>query len=231
MPARRTAWSRGAAQPRAPERSGDHRRLLPLGVRVGQAVQAVLPLWEALGRLRPGVPRAAQGPSPRRDRERTLVCSSSSRPFDLADIFRRIVMGPCRQNQYGRARNCESCRWRLGRNVGQPDHILANPLMSHKAERRQGPGEIWLAVTEHDWVKVDSILIDQAKVGQASRQVRASNFDLPSRSVFSSRIAPSRSASTSLALGPTDFNERETTHFGWFRHAAAKAYSAASHSG
>jgi hypothetical protein len=25
-------------------------------------------------------------------------------------------------------------------------------------------------------------------------------------------------------LGPTAFNERETTHFGWFRHAAAKAF-------
>jgi hypothetical protein len=34
-------------------------------------------------------------------------------------------------------------------------------------------------------------------------------------SAFSSRIAPSRSSSTSVALGPTDFNERETTHFGW----------------
>jgi hypothetical protein len=28
-------------------------------------------------------------------------------------------------------------------------------------------------------------------------------------------------------LGPTDFNERETTHFGWFRHAAAKALASA----
>jgi hypothetical protein len=26
-----------------------------------------------------------------------------------------------------------------------------------------------------------------------------------------------------VSLGPTDFNERETTHFGWLRHAAAKA--------
>ena len=45
----------------------------------------------------------------------------------------------------------------------------------------------------------------------------------PSRSAFSLRIAPSRSSATSVALGPTDFNVRETTHFGWFRHAAAKA--------
>jgi hypothetical protein len=68
---------------------------------------------------------------------------------------------------------------RFSRNVGQPDHILANPIMSHKAERRPGPGEIWLAVTKHDGVQVDSILIDQAKLGQALRQVRPSNFDLP----------------------------------------------------
>src|SRR5574341_2613239 len=68
---------------------------------------------------------------------------------------------------------------RLSRNVGQPDHILANPITSHKAERRPGSGEIWLAVTEHDGVQVDSILVDQAKIGEALRQVRASNFDLP----------------------------------------------------
>ena len=36
---------------------------------------------------------------------------------------------------------------RLGWNVGQPDHILTNPIASHKAERRPGPGEIRLAVT------------------------------------------------------------------------------------
>jgi len=68
---------------------------------------------------------------------------------------------------------------RLSRNVGQPDHIFANPITSHKAERRPGSGEIWLAVTKHDGVQVDSILIDQPKFGEALRQVRASNFDLP----------------------------------------------------
>ena len=51
--------------------------------------------------------------------------------------------------------------------------------MSHKAERRPGPGEIWLSVPKHDGVQVDSVLIDQAQFGQASRQVRASNLDLP----------------------------------------------------
>jgi hypothetical protein len=68
---------------------------------------------------------------------------------------------------------------RLSRNVDQPDHILANPIIGHKAERRPGPGEIWLAATKHDGVQVDSILIDQAKFGEALRQVWASNFDLP----------------------------------------------------
>src|SRR5437764_7192358 len=51
--------------------------------------------------------------------------------------------------------------------------------MSHKAERRPGSGEIWLAVTKHDGMQVNSILIDQAKFGEAVRQARASNFDLP----------------------------------------------------
>jgi len=34
-------------------------------------------------------------------------------------------------------------------------------------------------VTEHDGVQVDSILVDQAKLGEAVRQVRAGNFELP----------------------------------------------------
>src|SRR5207244_12343860 len=68
---------------------------------------------------------------------------------------------------------------RLSRNRCEPDHILANAIISHKAERRPGSGEIWLAVTQHDGVQVDSILIDQAKFGEALRQVRASNFHLP----------------------------------------------------
>ena len=31
----------------------------------------------------------------------------------------------------------------------------------------------------------------------------------------------------SVALGPTDFNERDTTHFRWLRHTAAKSRSSA----
>jgi hypothetical protein len=66
---------------------------------------------------------------------------------------------------------------RLSRNVGQPDHVL-NPIMSHKAEWRLGSGEVWRAVTKHDGMQVYPILIDQATLGEASRQVGASNFDL-----------------------------------------------------
>ena len=51
--------------------------------------------------------------------------------------------------------------------------------MSHEAERRPGSGEIWFPVAKHDGVQVDAIFIDQTKFGEASRQVRASNFDLP----------------------------------------------------
>src|SRR5829696_8018888 len=66
----------------------------------------------------------------------------------------------------------------LSRNVGQPDHILGNLITGHQAEPRPGSGEVWLAVAEHDGVQVDPILIDQAKFGEAVRQVGTSNFDL-----------------------------------------------------
>ena len=51
---------------------------------------------------------------------------------------------------------------RSSRNVGQPKHILPNPIRCHKPERRPGPGEIRRALPEHDGVQVDAILIDQA---------------------------------------------------------------------
>src|SRR5690606_21314612 len=53
----------------------------------------------------------------------------------------------------------------------------------------------------------------------------------PSISSLILRIAFSRSSRMLRALGPTDSSERETTHFGWRRHAAAKACSSASQSG
>src|SRR5215831_9094533 len=45
----------------------------------------------------------------------------------------------------------------------------------------------------------------------------------PASWAFSPRIAASMSPSRSVALGPTDFSERDTTHFGWRRHTAAKS--------
>jgi len=38
-------------------------------------------------------------------------------------------------------------------------------------------------------------------------------------------------SATSVAFGPTVLSERDTTHFGWLRHAAAKSRSSAFHSG
>src|SRR6202043_321569 len=67
---------------------------------------------------------------------------------------------------------------RLSRNVRQPNHVLANEIAGHKAERRPGAGEEWLAATKYDGVEVKSILINK-------------------------------------------------THFGWLRHAAARACSPA----
>jgi hypothetical protein len=55
---------------------------------------------------------------------------------------------------------------RLGRNVRQPDYIPANAVAGHKAEPRPGAGEERLAMTKHDGMNVESILINQTKVGQ-----------------------------------------------------------------
>ena len=43
----------------------------------------------------------------------------------------------------------------------------------------------------------------------------------PSTSAFRRRAKASRSWPTSVALAPTDFSERDATHFGCVRHAAA----------
>jgi hypothetical protein len=65
------------------------------------------------------------------------------------------------------------------RNIRQPDHVLANSIAGHKAERRPGAGEEWLAATQHDGVEVESIFINKTKIGQASRQVWSGDFNLP----------------------------------------------------
>jgi hypothetical protein len=54
---------------------------------------------------------------------------------------------------------------RLSGNVRQPNHVLVNEIAGHKAERRPGAREKWLAATKHDGVEVKSILIYKTKVG------------------------------------------------------------------
>src|ERR1700734_1459258 len=45
---------------------------------------------------------------------------------------------------------------RLSGNVRQPNHVLANEIAGHKAERRPRAGEEWLAATKYDGVEVKS---------------------------------------------------------------------------
>src|SRR6185437_12722772 len=65
-----------------------------------------------------------------------------------------------------------------GRRVRQPQHVVANSIMTHEPEPRTGSGEIRRAVTEHDGVQVDPILVDQPESSERVRQVRPGNFDL-----------------------------------------------------
>src|SRR2546423_13898587 len=100
-------------------------------------------------------------------------CRRGSRPKRAVPV----ALGPT-QNQTSAAISIRRVA-RLSRNVDQPDHILANPIISHKAERRPGSGAIWLAVAKHDGEEADSLLIAQGKLCEALRQLLASNFDLP----------------------------------------------------
>src|ERR1700691_3020402 len=68
---------------------------------------------------------------------------------------------------------------RLSGNVRQPNHVLANEIAGHKAERRPGAGEEWLAATKNDGAEVKSILINKTKRGYAFCQVWSGNFNLP----------------------------------------------------
>jgi len=58
--------------------------------------------------------------------------------------------------------------------------VIANSIAGDKAERRPGAGEEWLAVTKHDGMQVELVLINETKAGQASCQVWSANFNLPS---------------------------------------------------
>ena len=65
------------------------------------------------------------------------------------------------------------------RNVGQPDHILGHHLAGRETEWGAGAGEEGLAVTDDDGVEVDPGFVDQAQIGQASRQSGSCHLDLP----------------------------------------------------
>jgi hypothetical protein len=52
-----------------------------------------------------------------------------------------------------------------GRDVRQPNRVLANGIGGNKAERRPRADKEWLAATKHDGVEVESILINKTKVG------------------------------------------------------------------
>jgi hypothetical protein len=65
-----------------------------------------------------------------------------------------------------------------GRNIRQPDHVLVHSIAGRKAERRPGAGEERLAATQHDGVEVESILIDETQVSQASREVWSGDVNL-----------------------------------------------------
>jgi hypothetical protein len=78
--------------------------------------------------------------------------------------------GTCRASHHGQkgsgsAGGFRCYTARLSGNVRQPNHVLANSIAGHKAERRPGAGEEWLAATKHDGVEVESILINKTKVG------------------------------------------------------------------
>src|SRR5579872_3329442 len=80
------------------------------------------------------------------------------------------------------APTCPRSPWgelRLSRNVRQPKHVLANEIAGHKAERRPGAGEEGRAATKHEGAEVQSVLVNQAKVGQALCQAWSGNRNLP----------------------------------------------------
>jgi hypothetical protein len=52
---------------------------------------------------------------------------------------------------------------RLSRNVRQPNHVLANQIAGHKAERRTGAGEEWLTA-RRGGSRVDTHQSDQCRV-------------------------------------------------------------------
>ena len=74
---------------------------------------------------------------------------------------RMSPLGPSEPN--ASARSVEQVARSSG-NVRQFNH-LANEIAGHKAERRPGAGEEWLAATKNDGAEVKSILINKTKCG------------------------------------------------------------------
>lgn len=66
----------------------------------------------------------------------------------------------------------------LGRNVRQPDRVLANSLACDQPERRSGTDEEWAAATQHDWMKEEVVFVDQSKRGEACRELWSPDFDV-----------------------------------------------------
>src|SRR5690348_14452844 len=64
-------------------------------------------------------------------------------------------------------------------NVRQPDHVRDDQIARDEAEPRPGSCEERLAVTEYDGMDVEPILVHEAEVTQASRQLRSGDFDFP----------------------------------------------------
>ena len=49
---------------------------------------------------------------------------------------------------------------RSSRNVRQSNHVFANSIVGYKTKRRPGADEEWLAMTKHNRVEIESILIN-----------------------------------------------------------------------
>ena len=71
------------------------------------------------------------------------------------------------------------------RSIGSPGAAAAPfAVQGPSPERRPAAGEEWLATTKHDGAEVESILIDQAEVGQASGQAGSGDVNFPGELSF-----------------------------------------------
>jgi hypothetical protein len=68
--------------------------------------------------------------------------------------------------------------------VDQPNRILANSIVGHKAARRSRAGEEMHAATKHDGTEIEPILINKTKISQASCELWSPDFNLASAFSF-----------------------------------------------